>query len=185
MNTFPILSGLNWDIKKRVVFSNASEESASGAQYVTSRWPSSLPHYEFDLVFEYLSQPDRDTLESFYRGQVGNAVPFLLSVTNDSAQIANPLVGVVNGINTAFQMTLPAQTNVVTSSLFDNGAPAGAATVTATGQVTFTAAPLAGHVMTYNCTYAYVVKFKDPEIEFGYLWSGAYEQQGITFRTFR
>ena len=182
-NTFPALAGLGWDIKKRPMFSTAKEISASGARFHTARWP--IPHYEFDLAFNYLSQADRDALEAFYNGQSGAAFPFLLSVTNDNAQTAKACSGTADGTNKIFQMPLPAQAQVVTSALFDNGSAAGAATVSASGLITFTTAPLAGHAITWTGTYAYLVNFKDDTEEFNQMMSQMYEVQQITMETYR
>jgi hypothetical protein len=81
--TFPTLSGIGWDIKKRVITSTAVDEAASGAEFRTSRWTA--PKYEFDFVFNYLSQADQQTLETFFENQNGPATPFYLAVANDPA----------------------------------------------------------------------------------------------------
>ena len=181
--TFPTLQGIGWDIKKRPLFSTATETSSSGAEFRTGRWP--LPHFEFDLTFPYLSQADRDALEAFYIAQQGALTPFLLTVTNDTTQTAKSF-GTGDGTTTTFYLPLPAQAQVTgTPSIYDNGAAAGANTVSATGQVTFTTAPLAGHALTWTGTYAYLVRFKDDNIEFNQMMSQFYEQQGISFRTVR
>jgi hypothetical protein len=83
LNTFPTLTGIGWDIKKRVLWSTATETTASGAEYRTGRWTA--PIYEFDLVFGYLSQADQQTLQTFFEGQQGSLTPFYLSVANDPA----------------------------------------------------------------------------------------------------
>lgn len=293
-NTFPALAGLGWDIKKRPFFSTAKETSASGAEFRTGRW--TLPHYEFDLAFAYLSQTDRDTLEAFYNGQQGSLTPFLLTVTNDNTQTAKSF-GTGDGTTTTFYLPLPAQAQVTgtpsvyasgtqiyasgtgtpaaptlgqvaggakaartyyvrieyvdaaggtspgsaeaslavaASSLLTVAAPASAPgatkwqvfigtaangetlaatlamgssyteptgtlpsggayattdgttfTVSATGQVTFAAAPASNTALTWTGTYAYLVRFKDDQIEFNQMLSQFYEQQGITFRTVR
>ena len=183
MNTFPTFAGLGWDIKKRPMLSTAKEISASGARFHTARWP--IPHYEFEVALNYLSQTDMDTLEAFYLGQSGPAFPFLLSVTNGNAQTAKACSGTADGTNKIFQMPLPAQAQVVTSALFDNGSAAGAATVSASGLITFTTAPLTGHSITENCTYAYLVNFKDDAEEFNQMMSQMYEVQKLTMETYR
>jgi hypothetical protein len=82
-NTFPTLTGIGWDIKKRVLWSTDVETTASGAEFRTGRWTA--PIYEFDLTFAYLSQADQQTLESFFEGQQGSYLPFYLSIANDPA----------------------------------------------------------------------------------------------------
>lgn len=111
LNTFPTFIGLGWDVKKRVLFSNQRETSKSGAEFSTANW--TVPHYEFDLDFNFLSQSDRDTMEAFYEAQLGGHLPFLLSVTNDNRKVAAPILGPVNGSNAAFVAQAPAQTQLV------------------------------------------------------------------------
>jgi hypothetical protein len=82
-NTFPTLRGTGWDIKKRVLWSTQVETASSGAEFRTARWTA--PIYEFDLVINYLSQADQQSLESFYEGQQGSFTPFYLSIPNDPA----------------------------------------------------------------------------------------------------
>lgn len=79
--TFPTLSGIGWDIKKRVIWSTDKETAASGAEFRTGYFTA--PIYEFDLQFNYLSQADQQTLESFYESQQGSLTPFYLSIAND------------------------------------------------------------------------------------------------------
>jgi Conserved hypothetical protein 2217 (DUF2460). len=81
--TFPTLSGIGWDIKKRVLWSTDVETASSGAEFRTGRWTA--PIYEFDLAFNYLSQTDQQTLETFYETQQGSLTPFYLAVANDPA----------------------------------------------------------------------------------------------------
>lgn len=58
-------------------------------------------------------------------------------------------------------------------------------TVNTDGSITFTFAPLTGLALTWSGTYAYVVQFTEDELEFNQIWDKGYEQEGITFRTFR
>lgn len=80
-NTFPTLPGITWDIKKRVIWSTATDTTASGAEFRTGRWTA--PIYEFDLTFAYLSQADQQTLETFFEGQQGSFIAFNLAIAND------------------------------------------------------------------------------------------------------
>jgi hypothetical protein len=182
-NTFPAFAGIGWDIKKRIIFSTATETASSGAEFRSGRW--SLPHYEFTLQFNYLSQANRDTLEAFVIGQRGSLTPFLLSVTNDSTQTTAACTGTADGSNKLFQMPLPAQAQFVSGSVFDNGATAGANTVSASGLITFTTAPAAGHAITWTGSYAYLVRFKDDMQEINQIVSQMYEQKSVLFRTVR
>ena len=81
--TFPTLTGTGWDIKKRVIWSTDVETAASGAEFRTAYWTAAI--YEFDLQFNYLSQSDQQTLETFYETQQGSFTPFYLAVANDPA----------------------------------------------------------------------------------------------------
>ncbi|MDE1907000.1 MAG: DUF2460 domain-containing protein, partial [Rhodospirillales bacterium] len=53
------------------------------------------------------------------------------------------------------------------------------------GAVTFVQAPAAGVSLTWTGTYAYLVRFKDDNLEFNQMLSQFYEVQTITFRTVR
>ena len=68
-NTFPTFAGMGWDIKKKPMFSTSSDMTASGARFSTSYW--SIPHFEFFVPFNFLSQADRDAMEAFYIQQLG------------------------------------------------------------------------------------------------------------------
>jgi hypothetical protein len=182
-NTFPTFSGLGWDIKKRILFSTATETASSGAEFRSGRW--SLPHYEFTLQFNYLSQADRDALEAFVIGQQGSLTPFLLSVTNDSTQTAKTCTGVADGVNKNFQMPLPAQAQFVSGTVYDNGSLSGAGSISASGLIVFTTAPVAGHVITWTGNYAYLVRFMDDVQEINQIVSQMYEQKTMKFRTVR
>jgi hypothetical protein len=81
--TFPTLTGIGWDVKKRVLWSTDVETASSGAEFRTGRWTA--PIYEFDLTFGYLSQADFQTLQTFFEGQQGSYLPFFLAVANDPA----------------------------------------------------------------------------------------------------
>ena len=154
-NVFPTLQGIGWDIKKRPLWSTANDTSASGAEFRTGRW--TLPHYEFDLTFAYLSQADRDTLEAFYNQQQGSLTPLLLPVTNDSTQTAKSF-GTGIGTLATYYLPLPAQAQVTgTPAIFANGTqiyPAGTGTPAAPtlGQV----AGGAKAARTYYVRIAYV-----------------------------
>lgn len=115
-NTFPTFAGMGWDIKKKPMFSTSSDMTASGARFSTSYW--SIPHFEFFVPFNFLSQADRDAMEAFYIQQLGPGIPFLLAPTNDSAFV-DKNSGNGNASNLVFQVPLPAQAQVVsTDGLF-------------------------------------------------------------------
>ncbi len=181
--TFPTLAGAGWDIKKKIIFSVAVETAASGAEFRTSYY-GTLPHFEFTMKFNYLSQADKDTIEAFIIAQGGQFTSFLLSVPNDSTQTAKVCSPTADGTNKNFQMPLSAQAQYVSGSIFDNGSAAGANSVSASGLITFTTAPLTGHVITWTGSYAYLVRFKD-DIEINQFMGRFYEQTGIHFRTTR
>lgn len=184
-NTFPTLSGMGWDIKKRIITSTDVETSSSGAEYRFARWPG-LPHFEFDLPVNYLSQADQDAIEAFFIQQNGPATPFLLGCVNNDNGFSAISCGTGNGSNKTFQIPLPAQAQVVsTTSVTDNGVAAGANSISATGLITFTTAPAAGHVIRWTGSYAYLVRFLEDTLEFNQLANAMYEVENITFRTVR
>ena len=115
-NTFPTFAGMGWDIKKKILFSNSSDTTASGAEFSTGYW--AIPHFEFRVQFNFLSQADRDAFEAFCIQQLGGLTPFLLSVTNDNVFI-DKNAGTGNAVNLLFRVPLPAQAQIVgTSGLY-------------------------------------------------------------------
>jgi hypothetical protein len=79
--TFPTLSGIAWDIKKRVITSTDVETSTSGTEFRTGRWTA--PIYEFDLAFNYLSQTDQQAFQAFFEARKGTFEAFNLAIAND------------------------------------------------------------------------------------------------------
>lgn len=183
LQTFPTLPGLGWDVKKRVLFSNNKEVAKSGAEFSTANW--TLPMFEFDYDVNFMSQSDRDALEAFYIAQLGDHLPFLLSVVNDNAKAGASLSPAPNGTNKNFVILgMPAQSNVVgTPTLRVNGGVV-TGTVDALGAVVFTNAPANGSTLSIDYSYAYVVKFKD-KLEINQMMAKMYETKKITFRTHR
>jgi hypothetical protein len=182
--TFPSFPGLGWDIKKRVLFSNNRETSASGAEFTTARW--TLPHFEIDLDYNFLSQSDRDSFEAFFIARRGSFEPFLLALTNDRNRAGASLTPAPDGVRTQFTIVgMPAQTNVTGTPTAKVNGGAVSATVTAEGVATFAVAPAAGTTLSIDYDYAYVVRFKDDKCEFNQLMDRMYEQKKISFRTVR
>lgn len=101
-NVWPTFSGRGWSIKKRPVMKTNLQEAYGGAQFATQAMQ--YPLYEFDLENPYLSQADFSSIIGFYNQQGGAAIPFYLSVDNDSS-VTNQAFGTTDGSTTQYQLT--------------------------------------------------------------------------------
>ena len=202
---FPTLSGMKWDRIKRPIFNTNVDQTASGAEFRSTN--QLYPIYEFDLMVEYMSQTDLNNLEGLYLNCQGAFAPFYFDHANDDTIPSGSPVGFgigdgstkaftllkptgsyldpIGGTNNNYGIT-PGTNNVV----YDNGTPVSAASYSASdggfgAVVTFTTAPLSGHVLTYTGFYYYLCRFKEDTSDFNQFMNLMYENKGFTIRTCR
>lgn len=188
-NVFPVLTGRGWDIVKRPIWSTITQAAASGAEYRTALMQ--YPIYEFDLTVPYLSATDWATLVGFYNQQSGSFLPFYFTHDNDSTATTS-VFGTGNGSQTQFQLTKkdgawsePIAGVNGTPTIYDNGTPVTPASISPSGLVTFTTAPVNTHTLTWTGSYYYLVRFKDDQIELSQFMASMFESNGFTVRTVR
>ena len=83
-NTFPTLQGLGWPVNITPTFRTHIETTRAGAQFRSQMWPATL--HTFEIVFNYLSANDYETLKAFYAGQLGGWMPFWFTPTGSTTQ---------------------------------------------------------------------------------------------------
>lgn len=201
---FPTLPGLAWSVFKKPSFAVRKQTAISGREL--RLLDQTKPIWEWTLTYSFLR--DRNdtrgagglgdgydelrTLCGFWLQRNGSFQSFLYDDPTDNS-VTNQLLGVGTGSATVFQLlrsfggftediTAP---NVV-AAIRDNGltvAPANYTVNTATGLVTFTAAPLAGHVIAADFTYRHRVRFSEDEAEFENFMFQLWSMRQLKFRS--
>ena len=156
--------------------------------------------YEFELTFDGLASNSAypglgtnslQSLMGLYLQVQGQFGTFLYTDPTDNTQSVSisavPATG--NGTNKVFtlQRTLGGVTEPVswitgTPVVLDNGAAAGAFTVSG-NTIVFTTAPLAGHTIAATCTFAFNCRFLDDQADFENFMSGLWMVSTLKFRS--
>lgn len=195
----PALVGLTWPLTRRgPIFDTSKELSVSGrtARYprrITPRWQWEL---NFDAVFQnyqsgtpYGGNADMATLAGFFAQLYGGAYPFQYLSADDNS-VTGQALGTGDGATKTFQLVraLGGFTEKVNApnavAVYVNGVlkTLGADySLSASGLVTFVAAPAAGAAVTWTGTYYWVCEFDDDLIEFEQIMSGIYQVRKLTF----
>jgi uncharacterized protein (TIGR02217 family) len=184
---FPALPGLGWSVTKTPRFAGRIQQAVSGREVRVLDQP--YPIWTWTLTYSLLRDKwdtrgtgglgsgfdELRTIAGFFLARQGTFQPFLFDDPTDNT-VAAQLIGTGNSTTTAFQlarsmggfaepMTAP---NSVAAIHF-NGVhqdPASYTVDAETGQVTFTAAPPAGQIITADFTYRFRVRFADDSAEF-------------------
>ncbi|MGH6836533.1 MAG: baseplate megatron protein TIM-barrel domain-containing protein [Methylocella sp.] len=202
---FPSLPGLSWSVHKKPSFSTRVASHVSGREVRLPFYAVTL--YEFELTIEGMDSAGAfpglgvnslQALMGLYlqcQGQVGT---FLYTDPTDNTQstfiATTPATG--DGTTTVFTLnrTLGLGANVQTEPVswitgtpvvHDNGAAAGAFTVTAPNMITFTTAPISGHAITATCAYSFNCRFLEDQLDFENVMSGLWTVQSLKFRSVR
>ena len=170
---YPTLPGLVFDVTRTPVWSTTTKVATSLRSYRNAN--ASYPLYRYKLSYEILRQTlgysEMATLAGFFNARQGGFDSFLFLDPDDS-YVAAQAIGTGDGSTTKFQLvrTFGGYVEPVfdwfSQSIFDNGAAAGAYSVSASGLVTFTTAPLAGHAITWTGVYYRRVVFAQDTAEF-------------------
>lgn len=97
---FPEMRGLQWDIKRRPLFSTQVNEHISGRETRYSFWQN--PKWEFEMSYDYLpddrssGDSDLQTLIGFYLARRGKYDTFLYKFGQDY-RVVNSLIGTGTG----------------------------------------------------------------------------------------
>ena len=191
---FPTLPGMRITVRRTASMPPVLKRTtASRREY---RAVDSLTvKYRFALSFEVLragAEAELQTLEAFFKARRGSFDNFLFTAPDDAA-VTGQLFGTGTGSATAFQLvrSLGGYSEPVVDlngapQIFNNGAlqatPANYS-VSATGLVTFTSAPLSGRALTWSGAYYWRVRFDRDELEFERFLHQLYELRSVELVT--
>ena len=167
---FPILAGLQWNIKKTPIFNTIVQRSASLAELRGSF--TSAPVYVYQLSYDVLRDTvaynELKTLMGFFETRDGSFDSFLYADPDDSSAVVAPF-GTGDGVTVAFQLTRPYgdATQPVTNLAGNASIYANAVLQTSNysvsnlAVVTFNTAPAANVPLTWSGSYYYRCRFGD------------------------
>jgi uncharacterized protein (TIGR02217 family) len=193
---FPVLPGLMWDVAKSPGFTTRVQRAVSGFELRASL--QAYPLWTFSLAYEVL-RTDLVTLElqklmGFFLARGGQFDSFLYTDPDDSS-VTDMQFGVGDGTTVAFQLVRalgaggftfvePVQNlNGAVGNIKDNGSTVSGAnySVSATGLVTFTTPPVAGHVLTWSGSYYFRVRFLQDMAGFSQFMQRLWELKKLEF----
>lgn len=191
---FPALAGLGWPVTKTPRFATVVQESVSFRELRAAFAP--YPQWTWKLTHNYLANsvgsPDFQTLVNFFLARQGKFDSFLYDDPTDDSVTAMQF-GTGDGATTAFQLlrTFAASgfaefvyDTHSTPLIYDNAVLKTAGVdynINASGLVTFTSAPTAGHALTWTGTYFWRVRFDTDAAEFENFNSAFWKQGVLSF----
>jgi uncharacterized protein (TIGR02217 family) len=184
---FPVLPGLGWSVTKSPRFAGRIQHAVSGREVRLLDQP--YPIWTWTLTYALLRDKwdtrgpgglgagydELRTIAGFFLAQQGTFQPFLFDDPTDNT-VAAQLIGTGDSTNTVFQLVRnmggfaePMTAPNSVAAIYFNGVrqdPAGYTVDGDTGQVTFTAPPPSGQIVTADFTYRFRVRFADDTAEF-------------------
>lgn len=175
-SVFPTLAGLEWGVEWEPEFFNRVQQAVSGKEYRANLGAS--PVYRLKLSYEFLkagSQTELKTLLGFFLERKGSFDSFLYTHPDDNS-VTDQLIGVANGAKLQFQLVraygsafVEPVCNVVSiTNIKVNGVAKTQGTdytVSSTGMVIFTSAPVSGNI-TWTGSYYYRARFLQDSMSF-------------------
>jgi len=172
---FPTLKGLTFPVMKSPIWSTRVQVGVSGKETRLGLW--SYPIWKYSIPFDFLRSDNVNlefqTLMGFYNSRFGPQDDWLFNDPDDNTAVAQQF-GVGNGSTTIFQLTRtlggfvePVRATIAVTDVSDNGSTVNPANYTVnatTGKITFTSAPVSGHVLTWSGTYYWRCRFLDDEL---------------------
>lgn len=195
---FPTLAGLSWDVIKSPNWNTKVQQSVGGKEIRVGFFSS--PIWRWTLKYEVLRQAaalsELQTLVGFFNARQGKFDSFLFSDPNDNAVVGQNF-GVGDAVKTTFQLVRDygAGGFVGRENVYDlNGAATikvnGVTktittdyTISASGLVTFVAAPAAAAALTWDGAYYWRVRFDQDAADFKNFLSQLWDLQQLTFVT--
>jgi uncharacterized protein (TIGR02217 family) len=184
---FPVLPGLGWSVTKSPRFAGRIQHAVSGREVRVLDQPH--PIWTWTLTYTLLRDKwdtrgigglgagydELRTIVGFFLVQQGTFQAFLFDDPTDNT-VAAQLIGTGNSTTGVFQLVRnmggfaePMTAPNAVGAIYFNGVrqdPAGYTVDVETGQVTFTAPPPAGQIITADFTYRFRVRFADDSAEF-------------------
>jgi len=191
---FPSFPGLTWNSVRKPQWATVTKTSVSGREFRAAQF--SYPLWRYKLSYSVLrgstALPEVQQIAAFFNARSGSFDTWLYSDPDDKTATAQ-LFGTGNGTATAFQ--LARSYGGYTEPVFDlNGAPAifkaGVLqtvgthyTVSATGLVTFVAAPANGAALTWTGNYYWRCRFLQDALELNQFLRALWELKTLEFVT--
>lgn len=183
---FPVMPGLTWDITRVPLWSTTVKTATSGREYRTANW--SYPRYRYKMVYAFLRQQTGFTemaqLAGFFNARQGAFDSFLFTDPDDNSVTAQQ-IGIGDGSNKLFQLIRsfggylePVFDVHSTPQIYVNGVLKTVTTdytISATGLVTFVAAPGNTLPVTWTGTYYRRMRFEQDLAEFSAFMSLLWE----------
>jgi uncharacterized protein (TIGR02217 family) len=174
--TFPVLIGLKYPFIRTAEWDVDVQRSISGKRTTLSNFSYPIYHYElsYSVLRADVVNKEFQTLMAFYNSVGGPANLFQFNDPGDQSVTAQGF-GVGDGATLSFQLVRslaglganwvdPVFGPVGTPAVYDNGVlkstPADYS-IGASGLVTFTSAPVAGHVLSWTGNYNWLCRFDD------------------------
>lgn len=193
---FPSLPGLMWNNSKAPEFTTKTHRAVSGREQRASF--QQYPLWTFSLTYEFLRDtaafPELDTLAGFFLARQGSFDSFLYADPSDSS-VTDMGFGAGNGVQTQFQLVRaygaggnafvePVQNVNVLTNIKVAGIVKTLGTdytVSATGLISFTAAPASGAALTWTGSYYYRVRFTNDSSEYSQFLQNLWEAKKVEF----
>ena len=187
--SFPSLSGIEWPLKRKVIWKTLKQESLSGKTTNIPLW--TFPRYQWSASFSTLRYAvglaEYQSLMGFINALSGAAQPFYYTDTNDNT-VSGQSFGLGDGATTSFQLVRalggyaePMQSIVGTPVITVSGTPTTAFTVSNVGVVTFTTAPAVSAALLWSGSFRWLCRLDSDEAEFSEFVSSIYSMDKLQF----
>ena len=188
---YPTLPGLDFGVSRQVMPPPVAIRTTPSQREYRGR-DSSFVRYSYELIYSFLRSSatwnELQTLVGFYNLVGGPFDSFLFTDPDDSVA-AGVQFAVGDGATTVFQLTRPyggfAEAIYDFNgplNIYDNGSNVGAgASVSSAGVVTFTTAPLAGHLLTWTGNYYRRCRFLDANMNPSKFLQNVWELRKVSF----
>lgn len=188
------LPGMAWPVVKRPLFNSKVQQSVSLREVRAAFAP--YPQWRWTIPFSVLrmngSNVELQTLLNFFLARQGQFDSFLYDDSADDTATAQ-VFGTGDGGTVAFQLIRsltvggfaePVYNTNSTPVIKDNGVTKTAGVdynINGTGLVTFTVAPVAGHLLTWSGTYYWRARFDVDSADFSQFVSQFFELKALSF----
>ena len=195
---FPNLPGQGWSIHKKPTFSTRVASHASGRDVRAGLYAHAL--YEFELGFDALDSSGQfgglqmqslQSLMGFFMAAHGQLYPFLYADPSDGAANAQ-IFGTGDGATKVFTLGRslgaffePVSYVTAVAGVTVNGAAVSGFSWVAPNQLVFSNPPIAGAVLAWTGTYAFLCRFLDDTLDFEQFLAGVWRNKSIKFRSIR
>ena len=192
--TFPSLVGLTYPALRSPNWSTDTQRTVTGKRSALANFSYPFWNYElsYDVLRSDITNKEWQTLVAFYNRVYGPANVFQFTDPDDGS-VTDQAFGTGNGATTTFQLVRTmtgSGANVfvepvwapLTSTIKVAGIVT-AATVSATGLVTFGAAPANGAALTWTGTFAWLCRFNDDSLDFSKFANQFWDLGKVAFST--